>query len=306
MTSTIQSLIPGNSKDLLSQGDHTVHINGVELHYYVCGEGPLLFLVSPGWGVGSDYLQRGFKFLEKQFKLVFVDTRGSGLSGRPSDSSLMGSNEMADDLEALREYLDLSSIKLIGHSNGGAIALSYALRYQKSLSKLMLIDGQLFGFSAGEDTQAFLAAGMEDSRYKYAAQTAVTFFSGKAKPPLNDAELSAFVADILPLYLHNPEKNLETAKKEIMIRPVSLYAFGSQNAADAAAKNDFTGVLNQIQVNTLIINGQYDWICPLAVAQRMHDGIPHSQLVVFEESGHMVWIEEPEKFHKVLLTFLTP
>src|SRR5271154_685556 len=108
----------------LEPGDHVVTLNGVDLHYRVSGNGPLLFMIPPGWGLGSSYLQKGFKFLQDRFRLVFIDTRGSGLSGRPADAAKMSSHDMADDLEALREHLDLPSIWILGHSNSGAIALS--------------------------------------------------------------------------------------------------------------------------------------------------------------------------------------
>src|SRR3984885_9624741 len=82
-------------------GDHVVTLNGVELHYRVSGNGPLLFLIPPGWGVGSGYLQKAFKFLQDRYRLVFVDTRGSGLSGRPADDAKMSSHDMAEDIGAL-------------------------------------------------------------------------------------------------------------------------------------------------------------------------------------------------------------
>jgi hypothetical protein len=43
--------------------DHTVTLNEVDIHYRTIGEGPVLFLVSPGWGVASGYLQRAFSSL---------------------------------------------------------------------------------------------------------------------------------------------------------------------------------------------------------------------------------------------------
>jgi proline iminopeptidase len=60
--------------------DCTVPLNGIDLHYRTIGDGPALFLVSPGWGVGSSYLQRGFISLAEHFKLIFIDTRGTGTS----------------------------------------------------------------------------------------------------------------------------------------------------------------------------------------------------------------------------------
>ena len=40
--------------------DQTVRLNGVDIHYPTIGDGPVLFLVSPGWGVASADLQRAF------------------------------------------------------------------------------------------------------------------------------------------------------------------------------------------------------------------------------------------------------
>ncbi|HTF62335.1 MAG TPA: hypothetical protein VK638_06435, partial [Edaphobacter sp.] len=88
--------------------DHTFSLNGVDLHYRTIGDGSVLFLVSPGWGVASGYLQRAFSPLARHLRLVFIDTRGSGLSGRPADPAHMGSVDMANDLEALRVHLGLS------------------------------------------------------------------------------------------------------------------------------------------------------------------------------------------------------
>jgi proline iminopeptidase len=293
-----------NLKDPPGLGDHAVKLNGVDLHYRVCGDGPLLFVISPGWGIGSGYLQRGFKFLQERSRLVFVDTRGSGLSGRPADRARMSTDDMADDLEALREYLGLPTLQLLGHSNSGAIALSYAARYQDRVDKLVFIDSQMLGFSASGDTQAFLEARAEDPRYKAAVQAAIAQFSGKAKPLASDADLSAFVAETLPLFLQSLEKNRALAEDQLLVEPISLYAFEAQNAADKAAKSDQTVVLDQVRVPALVMVGRHDWLCPVSVAERLHAGIGDARLVIFEESGHFPWIEEPEKFKRELLRFL--
>lgn len=305
MSAFTQSAESDHRLTALSQGAHTVRLDDVHLHYRVDGNGPLLFVVSPGWGVGSGYLQRGLDFLPRLFKVVFIDTRGSGQSGRPTDGAKMGSNEMADDLEALRAYLGIPTISLLGHSNGGAIALSFAQHYPDRINKLMLIDSQLFGFGAGEDTQVFLARNAEDSRYASAVKLAAGVFSGQIKQPSNDEELSEFVSSILPLYLHRPEKNLGVAREQLLMGRIAFYAFSKQNVADAAAQNDQLSGLSSIKVPVFIASGLHDWICPVSVAERLHAGIAQSELVIFDESGHMPWIEEPEKFQARLLNFLT-
>lgn len=107
----------------LSPGPHDVQISDVRLHYYVTGTGPLVIVPSPGWGVGSAYLINGLAPLEKHFTMLYLDTRGSGLSSQPADRNQMSTAVMADDIDQLRIYLGLSSIRLVGHSNGGRAVL---------------------------------------------------------------------------------------------------------------------------------------------------------------------------------------
>ena len=283
--------------------DHTVTLNGVDLHYRTIGDGPVLFLVPPGWGVASVYLQRAFSSLAKHLRLVFIDTRGSGLSGRPADATHMGSVDMADDLEALRVHLDLSDINILGHSNSGAIALSYAARYPDRVSKLVLIDSQVLGLSADADTQRILQNRAADPRFKEATRTVSTFFTGQVNPAVSDESLEAFIAQVLPLYLHSPEKALPLAQEELS-GPISSYAFASQFAADAAFPTDQTKSLGAIRAKVLIMVGRHDYICPVALSERLHEGIPESSLVIFEESGHLPWLEEPNAFFAELKRFL--
>ena len=283
--------------------DQTVRLNGVDIHYRTIGDGPVLFLVSPGWGVASAYLQRAFSSVAKHLRLVFIDTRGSGLSGRPADPMHMGSVDMANDLEALRVHLGLSEVSILGHSNSGAIALACAARYPDRVSRLVLIDSQVLGLSADADTQRILQNRATDPRFKEATRIVSTFFTGQMNPATSDESLEAFIAQVLPLFLHSPEKSLPLAQEQLF-GPISSYAFTSQYAADAAFPIDQTKSLGAIRAKVLIMVGRHDYICPVALSERLHEGIPQSQLVIFEESGHLPWLEEPNAFFAELERFL--
>ena len=287
----------------LSIGDHDANLNGVNIHYRILGHGPLIFVMSPGWGIGSGYLQRGFIHLLDTFRMVFVDTRGSGRSARPADQARMSSNDMAVDLEALRAHLGLDTISLLGHSNAGAIAISYAAKYPNRVKRLVLVGTQMLGSSAVSDTHAFLAARAQDPRYATAVTAAISLFSGEETAIASDAEISRVIATLLPLYLHRPEKYLAIARAQLLDGQISLYAFQGQNAADKAEGINQISLLDSIRAPTLIMSGRHDWICPVSVAQRVRAGINQAQMVIFEESGHMPWIEEPERFTEVLLRF---
>lgn len=287
-------MMNGDTQSLLME-DHIADVNGVALHYRTVGHGETLFLVSPGWGVGSVYLQRAFSSLALRCRLVFTDTRGSGFSSRPNDPTQMGSVEMAHDLEALRLHLGLLKINLFGHSNAGAIALSYAAIYPDRVNKMVLVGSQLLGLSGSADTQRILNEKSTDPRFETAVQAVSAFFAGQANPASSDGNLQSFIQRVLPLYLHRPEQGLSEARKQLD-GPTSSFAFNSQYAADRVRSIDQANSLNRIRARVLIMIGRHDFIFSLSLSERIHAGIAGSRLVIFEESGHFPWLEEEELF----------
>jgi pimeloyl-ACP methyl ester carboxylesterase len=77
--------------------------------------------------------------LESSFTVVYYDPRGSGKSARPAQDTQMATLVMADDLEALRDYLGLERIAVLGHSHGGQIASAFAAKHPDRVSRLVLV-----------------------------------------------------------------------------------------------------------------------------------------------------------------------
>ena len=67
---------------------------------------------------------------------------------------------------------------------------------------------------------------------------------------------------------------------------------------------DIVDRLGEIRVPTLVTSGRHDEATPL-IARTVHEGIPGSQWVLFEESSHMPHAEEPERYMAVLDGFLS-
>jgi proline iminopeptidase len=282
---------------MLSTGDHVAALNDIELAYTVAGAGPLLVITSPGWGIGSTYLKQGLKPLQEHFRIIFVTTRGSGRSTRPEDIYKMGSAHMADDIEQLRLYLGLPAIDMFGHSNGGAIAISYAERYGMHLRKLILVSSQLLGFDAGKMIQSFLDASAIDPRYRDAVPYALQ------PHPEDDADFRQHFINRLPLYLHDPQENAATFIRH-MGQSFSAWPSRMQAAVDQLPAAEQITKLAEICAQTLILAGRHCWVCPVAISERLRAGIGGSRLVVFERSGHFPWIEEPEHFFREVTRFL--
>jgi proline iminopeptidase len=63
--------------------------------------------------------------------------------------------------------------------------------------------------------------------------------------------------------------------------------------------------LATIHTPALILQGRYDWVTPMAGAVEMAEKLPYAQLHIFELSGHMVFMEEPEELVAVLKHWIT-
>jgi len=137
-------------------GIHSFTCPGITLSYTIKGFGQLLIIQAAGWGISSQYLQIGLQPLEAHFTLVYPEPRGSGGSSRPENLSDMSSADMANDIERLRQHLGLEKIDLLGHSNGGTIALDYAERYPDKVQKLLLLTHDLYGYDDSANWQRFI------------------------------------------------------------------------------------------------------------------------------------------------------
>src|SRR5215472_6178019 len=111
---------------------------GVLIYYKAFGKGPPLLVLHGGPGASHDYFLPHLLPLARRNRLVFIDERGSGKSGKLADPKLYTVASMVEDAEAVRRVLHLGKINLLGHSCGGVLAQAYAIKYQKNLSHLVL------------------------------------------------------------------------------------------------------------------------------------------------------------------------
>lgn len=292
---------PARPEARLAPGEHSTNVNGVKFWYAVRGTGPSLIVQAPGWGIGSEYLQNGLVPLEAHFTLVFYDTRGSGQSGRPADEKRMSTSDMVDDLEGLRQFWGLPRISVLGHSHGGAIALGYAIRHPKRVKKLILVDSNIQDFNEGAMLQKELEARKGDKRFEAAISEAM-----KPWPNLQlttDEEFDASLRRLLPLYFYDPDKYAPLLEKTAPSLP-SVWANHANAAADAKSPIKEDSMMNRVRARTLILVGQNDWICPPAIAERIHAAVHGSEIRIFERTGHFPWIEDSREFFRDVTQFV--
>jgi proline iminopeptidase len=113
-----------------------------------------------------------------------------------------------------------------------------------------------------------------------------------------EAELKRFEQEVMPFYWHQeykPEYISELYNNPLVNMDIAMYMMGT-----LSKDYDLRPHLAEIKVPTLVLQGRYDWVTPMAGALEMAQQIPNAQLHVFERSGHMVFMEEPEELVSVI------
>jgi pimeloyl-ACP methyl ester carboxylesterase len=129
--------------------------NGVRLHYTVEGEGEPVVLLH-GFAVNADINWRlpGItQALAKEFRVIAMDLRGHGLSGKPHDARQYGM-KMVDDVVRLLDLLEIGKAHVVGYSLGGIVTLKLAATHPERLLTASPLGA---GWERPEDS-AFLGA----------------------------------------------------------------------------------------------------------------------------------------------------
>ncbi len=275
-----------------------IRIHGHQVAYRVAGDPhlPPLLLIH-GITSSSATWDPVIPALAKHAHVIAPDLYGHGASDVPhADYSLGG---FATQIRDLMDRLGLDDATIVGHSLGGGVAMQFAYQYFELCDRLVLVDSGGFG----REVSRALRAGT-----------------------LPGAEL------VLPLIANRHVRKVGIAAAQVLSRmpvrpkprPSTLeVARGYSTLAESPARTAFVHTLRSVVEPggqrvaaterlyigegrpTLIIWGARDTVIPVDHAYRAHDAIRGSQLEIFEQSEHFPHMDEPGRFSRVVLDFLS-
>lgn len=290
-----------------------IDANGVLIYYTALGHGAPLLIVHGGPGASHDYFLPYLLPLARHNRLIFIDERGSGRSQKLADPKGYTVEAMVEDVEAVRQGLDLGSISLLGHSYGGVLAQAYALKYQSHLTHLIL--ASTFP-STRQMNQVFVRMKQRMSpalRNRIDSLEKAGLFGQGADYQKNrypDAYMiAAWGEGYFPyVYRNHPDPNEDPLHDGDISWDLYREMWGSHG--EFVIDGNLTSVeyverLPSIHVPTLIIAGDHDE-CDPSLSEEMHAKIAHSQLVILPQSGHMTFVDQPTMFMNAVGGFLHP
>jgi proline iminopeptidase len=265
-----------------------VQVNGFDLWYRETGNksGKTVIVLHGGPGMSSSYFGDYFKFLEKDYRVILYDQRGSGYSQIKPDLSNYTFDSLINELEAIRRDVARSEkVIIVGHSFGGKLAQRYTILFSDRVDRLILVSSGAAHLINPSKTQIIRLL------FKYGF------------PPSDPQKANEYFTDMFGTIFKETFDDVNNYKK--FTPGYSSYA---TNAAlrDSLGKYDFREDLKKVKTKTLIIyGGEADFETSAEKYQmELHNLLANSTLVKFEKSGHWEFLEEPEKFQKTVKDFL--
>lgn len=253
-------------------------LNDVVLHYAVRGAPDKPAIVFSN-SLGTDFrIWDGVaERLEDDYRLVFYDKRGHGLSeATPAPYSI---DDHVGDLAALMDHLDIEDAVIVGLSVGGVIAQALAAKRPELVKALVLCDtAHKIGTDKLWNTR--IEAVTSKGIASIADSIMQRWFSGPYRKP------------------DNPDFVGYTA----MLTRTTIDGYAGTCAA--LRQSDLTESTGKLKLPALCIVGDEDGSTPPALVKSLSDLIEGSQYEIVEGAGHLPCIEKPEKVSSLIRSFL--
>jgi proline iminopeptidase len=270
--------------------------DGLTLSYERRGSGPLL-VCHPGGPGGSAAEFRDFAGLDDTFELLLFSPRGSHGSD-PADEYALAS--YVADVEALREHLGVEQLDLLGFSHGGIVAMAYAAAFRRRIRRLVLAATLAVW---GDEAEAAMQEAIEARREKpWFAEAQRAIEAEQAGEFSSTEELVANVQQQIPLYFHRWEGN-EKIGRELAADFAKAEPLHYFNTVEFPTF-DLRSRLRTIEAPTLVLVGDDDMIAGPVCADAMIAELQDVRCVTIPDSGHFLYIEQPEAFRAALTDFL--
>ncbi len=222
--------------------------------------------------------------LKDDYRVITVDTRGHGESTRPKEYYI---DDHAHDAHEIIKELNLGKANILGYSMGSYIALRIAEMYPDDIDHLVLVCTKPNGKTSSV-ARLLNEAGLDI--------TEVT------QEEMMQVILKATIAPKTMERIQKGELDLEEMMKSVNGIELTDEEKASEDAS--LANFDNSKDYDKVTCRTLVIGAEYDGINPPDLGREVASGIKDAQFELVSGASHMVAMEKPEEFKKLVKDFL--
>jgi len=266
-------------------------LDGLRLHHVESGHGPAILLIH-GLGGFAESWRHNIPALARHGRVLALDLPGFGRSAKPRRPYTTAF--LAQAVDAFLRALGVGSVRLVGHSLGGAVAARYAVEHPGQVERLALIAAAVPGFDlrpswvyrtlsipgigellAGLLTRGLCAKGLERC-FDRPDPEEIRFFVDHEFEARTSAEGRAAYLSLL-----------RTVRED--------FTTGAE---------DYRAALGRLGQNVLVVHGRRDRVVPMTHARRVVEGLGLSEPHWLDRCGHFPQIERAVDVNACLTDFL--
>ncbi len=278
---------------------------GHQVYYRIVGErqegkAPII-LLHGGPGSTHNYFEVLDQIAETGHQVIMYDQLGCGKSYVEGHPELWKTETWVDELDALRKYLHLDQVHLLGQSWGGMLALAYVYERHPDGIRSLILSSTNPSASMWVKEQHRLVKYLPEKEQKAIAKAEATGdFDSKAYKSAIAHYMEQHCA--APVTADSPEC-LRREKKAGTLSYIYGWGPNELNATGDLKDFEYLEKMKSIDIPTLVISGSED-LCTPAIAKAMHDALPNSKWELFVGSRHMPFVEDHNHYCKVLAEWL--
>jgi non-heme chloroperoxidase len=253
-------------------------------------QGPaVLFIHGGSQGLLSWKRQLGDVELQRKFRLIALDLRGHGASGKPWEPHSYDPRAYGSDIDAVIKAKKMERAVIVSWSFGGQVTMAYIREYgTDAIAGLILVaastalDGPV---KLPPATDPGFAKRLDTFRRMLSSNVAVNLGASKE-----------FVANLVA----RPLSSADTEETVALTMLMPAYA----RAAMFARLPDNSDLAGKVNVPALVIQGRDDALTPLEISLANQRNIKGSKLLVYEGVGHAPFLEDTVRFNRDIARFI--
>lgn len=254
-------------------------VNGTRLYFEVIGRGHPLVLIGGGGCMDRRMWNDQTTAFAERYRVIRYDPRGVGRSEMPSEPF-----SHVEDLYHLLRFLEVDRAYLSGLSFGGGVAIDFSIEHPEMVDALTLAASGLS--SDRDETVQALAALFEVVKEDGVSRAIQMILDSPSYPLPKNLAARLKIKEILDDNAHIFHSNFSFVRLMLPADPPS------------------SARLSEIDARTLILVGERDYNEIHAIADLLEAGITGARKVKMRGAGHMLNLEQPDEFNRLVLDFL--
>jgi len=279
------------AEQLADPDSQFIEVNGLRVHYKTAGTGEPALILLRGFGASLFSWREVMAPLAELDTVIAYDRPAFGLTERPL--KWQGLNPYSSEFQphlliGLMDALHVEKAILIGNSAGGSIAMQAALLYPQRVSALILVDPAVYEGGLNAITHLLYQTSQMNRLGVLLARNIKTWGMDMLSTAWHDP------TKITPNIMDGYTKPLQTENWDRALWELFR----------SSQKSDLASHLDGLTLPILVITGDDDRIVPTEHSIRLAREIPHAELTIIPNSGHVPHEECPQVFLKATVDFL--